>query len=123
MSASRHRVESLLSHAGVRVNGDGPADVRVSDARFFDRVLSGGILGLGESYMDGWWNTDDLQGLLRRLIQARLGEQIRTFSDGWLWRLSRMRNRQAGHRAFTVGKQHYDLGNVVDPISWTPYSP
>ena len=111
MSASRHRVESLLSHAGVRVNGDAPADVRVSDARFFDRVLSGGILGLGESYMDGWWNTDDLQGLLRRLIEARLGEQIRTLSDGWLWMVSRIRNRQREQRAFTVGEQHYDLGN------------
>ena len=110
-SATRQRVESLLSYAGVRVNGDAPADVRVSDARFFDRVLSGGILGLGESYMDGWWNTDDLQGLLRRLIEARLGEQIRTLSDGWLWMVSRIRNRQREQRAFTVGEQHYDLGN------------
>jgi cyclopropane-fatty-acyl-phospholipid synthase len=111
VSAARRRVESLLLHAGVRVNGDGAADVRVSDARFFDRVLSGGILGLGESYMDGWWHTDDLQGLLRRLIEARLGERIRTLRDGWLWLLSRVRNRQDGRRAFTVGEQHYDLGN------------
>ena len=111
MSASRQRVEALLSHAGVRLNGDEATDVRVSDARFFDRVLSGGILGFGESYMDGWWHTDDLRGLLRRLIEARLGEQIRTSSDGWLWMLSRMRNRQEGQRAFTVGEQHYDLGN------------
>lgn len=110
-NAARHQVESLLSHAGVRVNGNGPADVRVSDARFFDRVLSGGILGLGESYMDGWWHTDDLQGLLRRLIDARLGDQIRTFRERSLWLLSHMRNRQAGRRAFAVGEQHYDLGN------------
>ena len=111
MSASRQRVEALLSHAGVRVNGDGPVDVRVSDARFFDRVLGAGILGLGESYMDGWWDTDDLQGLLRRLIDARLGAQIRAIGDGWLWLVSQMRNRQDARRAFTVGERHYDLGD------------
>ncbi len=111
MTASRLRVESLLSSAGVRLNGNEAVDVQVSDPRFFDRVLSGGILGLGESYMDGWWNTDDLRGLLRRLIEARLGDEIRTLSDGWLWMVSRLRNRQQGRRAFAVGEQHYDLGN------------
>ena len=111
MSAARQRVESLLSHAGVRVNGDGPVDVRVSDARFFDRVLGAGLLGLGESYMNGWWDTDDLQGLLRRLIDARLGGQIRALGDGWLWLAARLHNRQDARRAFTVGERHYDLGD------------
>lgn len=112
-TSSRKRVVSLLSQAGVRVNGDGPADLRVNNPRFFDRVLSRGSLGLGESYMDGWWDTDDLEGLLRRLMEARLGEQVRTLSDGWLWLLARLSNRQRGRRAYTVGERHYDLGNEL----------
>ena len=110
-TSSRRRVVSLLAQAGVRVNGAGPADLRVNDPRFFDRVLSRGSLGLGESYMDGWWHTDDLEGLLRRLLEAHLGEQVRTLSDGWLWLRARLSNRQRGRRAYTVGERHYDLGN------------
>jgi cyclopropane-fatty-acyl-phospholipid synthase len=109
--SSRRRVVSLLSQAGVRLSGDGPTDLRVHDARFFDRVLSRGSLGLGESYMDGWWDIDDLEGLLRRLIDARLGDRVRTFRDGRLWLLARLSNRQRGRRAYAIGERHYDLGN------------
>ena len=34
--------EELLCHADVRVNGDGPWDMRVHDRAMFDRVLANG---------------------------------------------------------------------------------
>jgi cyclopropane-fatty-acyl-phospholipid synthase len=109
--SSRHRLAFLLSQAGVRVNGDAPTDLCVNDSRFFDRVLSKGSLGLGESYMDGWWQTEDLEGLLRRLLEAGLDGKVRTVGDGRLWLKARLSNRQRGRRAYTIGQHHYDLGN------------
>jgi len=48
-------IERILDGAGVRVDGDRPWDIRVKDPAFYGRVLAGGSLALGESYMDGWW--------------------------------------------------------------------
>ena len=43
-------IERIMDGAGVR-----PWDIRVKDPAFYGRVLAGGSLALGESYMDGWW--------------------------------------------------------------------
>ena len=36
---------------------------RFTIARFFARLLAYGSLGLGESYMEGWWDCEDLAQL------------------------------------------------------------
>ena len=68
----RRRVEALLQPADVRIGGDREWDLQVHDPRFHARVLGQGSLGLGESYMDGWWDTGSLDGMLLRLMQADL---------------------------------------------------
>ena len=47
-------LRELLETAGIQVNGNHPADIRVYNPHFYDRVLSDVNLGLGEAYMDGW---------------------------------------------------------------------
>jgi len=107
----RKRVLALLETAGVHPGGDQPTDPRIHDERFYARVLSQGSLGLGESYMDGWWDVDSLDGLLTRLIGARLDQRV----QGWASRLDDLRawllNLQTARRARVVGKRHYDIGN------------
>jgi len=107
----RKRVLALLETAGVHPGGDQPTDPRIHDERFYARVLSQGSLGLGESYMDGWWDVDSLDGLLTRLIGARLDQRV----QGWASRLDDLRawllNLQTARRAGVVGKRHYDIGN------------
>lgn len=56
----------LLSRAGIAINGSAPADIRVKNPDFFKRVLQEGSLGLGESYMDGWWECDRLDMFLAK---------------------------------------------------------
>jgi cyclopropane-fatty-acyl-phospholipid synthase len=107
----RKRVIALLESAGVHPGGGQPTDPRIHDERFYARVLSQGSLGLGESYMDGWWDVDSLDGLLTRLIDARLDKRV----PGWLSRIDDVRawllNLQTARRAQVVGKRHYDIGN------------
>ena len=60
----------LLSRAGIAINGSAPADIRVKNPDFFKRVLQEGSLGLGESYMDGWWECDRLDMLAKSYAQV-----------------------------------------------------
>ena len=107
----RRRAEALLADADVRVGGDRDWDPQVHDPRFFARVLGQGSLGLGESWMDGWWDVASLDGMLLRLMQAGLDRRVHPpgeIADGiaaWLT------NRQRGRRSYVVAERHYDLGN------------
>jgi cyclopropane-fatty-acyl-phospholipid synthase len=105
------RVEELLNFAGVAIDGNAPSDIRVHDPHLYSRILAHGSLGLGEAYMDGWWDTDDLDGFLFRLLDTRLDERVGGWEDAWLHVKSRVLNLQRGQRAYEVGERHYDLGN------------
>ena len=107
----RRRVAELLASAGVRLDGTAPTDLRVRDPRFFTEVLSRGSLGLGETYMDGAWETDDLDGLLTRLMRARLHERVHGLDAWWTVARATLLNMQSRRRARRVGRVHYDLGN------------
>jgi cyclopropane-fatty-acyl-phospholipid synthase len=105
------RIESLLNLAGVRIDGDAPSDMRVHDPQLYSRILAHGSLGLGEAYMDGWWDADDLDGFLFRVIDTRLDERVGGLDDALLYVQSRFLNLQRGRRAYLIGERHYDLGN------------
>src|SRR5262245_42110524 len=107
----RSRVAALLAAANIGIDGQNPTDLRVRDERFFSRVIAHGSLGLGESYMEGWWETDDLDGFLFKLLEARLDDTIHSLHDAWLFLRSKILNLQHGQRAWTIGRRHYDLGN------------
>jgi len=105
------RIESLLNLAGVRIDGDAPTDIRVHDPQLYSRILLHGSLGLGEAYMDGCWDADDLDGFLFRLLDTRLDERVGGAEDTWLYLKARLLNLQHGRRAYVIGEHHYDLGN------------
>jgi len=70
LAAARKRVESLLDGTGVHIDGDLPSDMQVRDGRLYARAIAHGSLGLGEAYMDGWWEADNLDEFLYRLLRA-----------------------------------------------------
>jgi cyclopropane-fatty-acyl-phospholipid synthase len=117
------RVEALLAEADVRIGGKRPWDIRVHEERFFDRALREGILGLGESYMDGWWECDRLDRLFHRILEARLERRVRTD-----WRLaghlllSRVSNLQTRRRSRQVAERHYDLSAELYLSFLDPYN-
>ena len=49
-------VTQLLAKADITINGDHPWDIMVHNDQLYARVLGQGSIGLGESYMDGWWD-------------------------------------------------------------------
>jgi cyclopropane-fatty-acyl-phospholipid synthase len=113
-------VNELLAGSDVKINGSRAWDIRVHDERFFHRVLGQGTLGVGESYMDGWWDCDQLDEMLTRVFYHNIDEQLRSPRAMLLAITARLINMQSRRRAFQVGKQHYDLGDdlyerMLDP--------
>jgi cyclopropane-fatty-acyl-phospholipid synthase len=105
-------VSDLLSRAGIVVNGQKSWDIQINNERFYQRVLRDEILGLGESYMDGWWECESLDEFVCKLLQANLDQQVKGNWKTALYVLkTRLFNRQNRSRAVQVGEQHYDLGN------------
>jgi cyclopropane-fatty-acyl-phospholipid synthase len=109
---SEEIVKDLLGQAGVTVGGDEPHDIQVHDSRFFGRVLAEGSLGLGESYVDGWWDTASLDECMTRIIRARLDRRVKQSPYAMANALrARVVNMQLGKRVFEVAQRHYDVGN------------
>ena len=82
-SQSEIIIRDLLSTAGVEVNGSNPWDIQVNDSRFYGRVLREVELGLGESYMDGWWDCQAIDQLVDRVLRARLDKKIRELENSF----------------------------------------
>lgn len=114
--------EEMLSQAGITINGIQPQDIRVKNPEFFHRVLQEGSLGLGESYMDGWWECDRLDIFFQMILAAELDTHLpKHFSDIVRIASARIFNYQTRKRAWIVGKEHYDLGNDLFSRMLDPY--
>ncbi|HVC36883.1 MAG TPA: cyclopropane fatty acyl phospholipid synthase [Gammaproteobacteria bacterium] len=111
LSTFKHRVVHLLEGAGVSINGPHPWDIQVHNDHFYGRVIAHGSLGLGESYMQGWWDARDLDGSIYRLLMANLEERVLTLDTLLTFLHARFFNLQKPARAFDVGRRHYDMGN------------
>jgi len=110
-SRLRAHFEKLAETADIRIDGDRPWDITVHDERMYQRVLARGTLGLGEAYMDGWWDCDQIEELVRRAQTADLTRHL--ISPMTLARVAQAKvmNLQSRRRAFTIGERHYDIGN------------
>jgi cyclopropane-fatty-acyl-phospholipid synthase len=109
---SEQIIRELLEPADIELNGSRPWDVQVHNPNFYSRVLQEASLGLGESYMDGWWDCEALDELIFRVLKANLDAKVKGN-----WRIAlqvlqgRLFNFQTHSRALKVGEVVYDLGN------------
>jgi len=107
-------VEELLNLADVNINGNRPWDIQVRDEKFYKRAITEVELGLGESYMDGWWDVEKLDEMTYKILHADLQNKVKrnykiAFQLAGFWLI----NMQARRRAFIIGRRHYDLGNEL----------
>ena len=103
--------------------GDPTVHLTVHDGRAYAAFLRGSR-GLGDSYVRGWWDSDDLTALVRVLLRAtsgvrsvldRLGAAARPLLDP----LSRIRTTDPSVDRRNI-RAHYDIGNdfyalMLDP--------
>ncbi|MFF8262116.1 class I SAM-dependent methyltransferase [Streptomyces virginiae] len=121
-AVAAHLVGRALSRLPLDVNAGptrGPGtsrrpDITIHDPdAFFLRIASDGLIGFGESYMAGEWDSDDLTGLLT-VLAAHVDDLVPAPLRGLrpLWasaRPGRDRNTRSGARENV--HRHYDLSN------------
>lgn len=112
-SPAAKKLAEILAAADIRVNGNRTWDLQVHNERFFERVLAEGSLGVGESYMDGWWDVEALDQFFTRVHRVELYRQVMTPSMMWLALKGRLLNLQTKSRSRAVAQEHYDLGNDI----------
>jgi cyclopropane-fatty-acyl-phospholipid synthase len=105
-------VQEILASGGVMINGQNAWDIQVYNDDFFGRAISEGELGMGESYMAGWWDAERADETIFRIMSARLDEKVRKKPEIAFRLLAfKIFNFQSKRRAFIIGERHYDLGN------------
>lgn len=89
--------------------------IYINDSRFYSDIVFGGSIGAGEAYMAGYWDTDNLTGLIQLFIANR---DILEDMDGGLSTVTvplqkglhwLNRNTHSGSRKNIAA--HYDIGN------------
>lgn len=110
MSAStyKHKFSALLAEAGISINGDKPYDIAVHNDDLYARTLTHGSLGLGEAFMDGWWDSPQLDEFFFHVLNEELDQRVK--SRHWLIESvkARVLNPQK-YDAYEIGEHHYDL--------------
>jgi cyclopropane-fatty-acyl-phospholipid synthase len=116
-ASSKHVAQKILARLDVQINGSRPWDIQVNNPEFLNRVLVGGSLALGESYMDGWWRCEALDQLFDKILSTRIDKQVKKEKQ-FLSDILRAKiiNAQSRSKAYIIGKRHYDIGNRLFSI-------
>lgn len=107
----RKKIEHLLFLADVRINGDRPWDIQVNNEKLYPRVLAHGSLGLGEAYMDGWWDCDKPDEFMCKILKANLDNKVNPRMEWLSYIKARIFNLQKPASCFMDCQHHYDIGN------------
>jgi len=104
----KDRIVGLLGEAGITVNGPNPWDIQIHNDNFWTRLFAQGTLGLGESYMDGWWDAADLAEFFNRVLRGQLNRSLK-LTPNLLWQVAQAKllNMQSIARSRRVADMHY----------------
>lgn len=121
MVNAKEMVYETFSKADVHIGGARPWDVTVHDERFYQRIVGHGSLGLGESYMEGWWDCEKIDICVEKLLRAHVYERT-SLMLLFFWLKSKLFNLQSMHGSRKVIEQHYDLSNDLYMSFLDPYN-
>ena len=115
------KIDALFKNADIQVDGGRPGDPRVLNKKVYRMIARHGSLGLGESYMMGYWECDQLDHFFFKILRHRLSAKVRyTFASRCAMQMYRMLNPQRKSRSFEVGEKHYNLGNQLYELMLGP---
>lgn len=112
--SAKSLIEKMLSSTDVTINGNNAWDITIHNDKIYQRIINDGALGLGESYVNKWWDCQRLDILFDKILRAKLDTEVKPplyFKIKFL--LSRIINFQSRKFSKVVAKKHYDLGNSL----------
>ena len=106
--------EEILASTQITIDGNQPWDIHVHNDEFYRRVLLEGEMGLGETYMEGWWDCEKTDELISKIMEARIDKKvIQNWHLLFLLLKARLFNLQSKRRAIHSASGHYDLGKEL----------
>jgi cyclopropane-fatty-acyl-phospholipid synthase len=125
-------VDSRLNKAGIKINGPNPWDPEVDAdhlSSFNRQVVWQGMLGLGNSFLDGEWKCADLSTFFFKAIQAGLLQDSKmSLPYLWKWIRDTFTNPQnRPHAAKNIAEHYSDADKeglvlgMTDP-KWNQYT-
>lgn len=121
-SPAKNIITQLFLEADIQINGNRPQDIKVHNEKFYDCVFTEGSLGFGESYMDGWWDSNSLDSTISHIVRIDFSKQIAlNFKTAWTYAEAYLFNLQDKVGSKKVIDKHYNLGNdlyqyMLDPL-------
>lgn len=104
-------IEKILNQAGIEINGSNPWDIQVHNPKLYNRVIRQGSLGLGESYMEGWWDAEKPDEFFTKILRNKIDEKFAMTPGNILRYLKALfLNLQTKSRASKSIIHHYDIG-------------
>ena len=112
MSSSKEIFEKMFAGGDIKINGDNPWDMKVHNEGTYNRLLSDGMIGLGESYIEGWWDCPSLDEFFYRMMYYRVDKLIPNNFNTIKYALkAKYLNMQTKTRSKVVAHKHYNMGN------------
>ncbi|MDP2246594.1 MAG: cyclopropane fatty acyl phospholipid synthase [Nitrosomonadales bacterium] len=109
-------ISELFALGGITFNGNQPWDIQVFDDEAYRKIIYQGSLGLGEAFVEGFWDSERLDETIERILTAGIENRTVGWAKLGLIREAlrhRFFNLQTFSRAFEVAERHYDIGNDV----------
>lgn len=119
MKRSEKIIMSTLESIGITINGNRPCDIQVHNNQLYDRIICDGSLGMGESYMDGWWDCEQLDELANRIAKTNFQDRlVRSNILALIFEKLKMTvsfssRRYSQKNSLENVKFHYDIGNYL----------
>jgi cyclopropane-fatty-acyl-phospholipid synthase len=111
-NVSEQAIIDMLESVGIVIGGTQPGDIVINNPEVFSVIAKLGSLGLGESYMAGWWDCANLDIFFAKLLRHPIAAENKlSLAQRLLIFFYRLFNQQRKSKAFEVGEKHYDIGN------------
>ena len=105
---------SILEKAQIPLNSVEPWSLHVHNEKLWNRIIAQNQLGLGEAYIEGWWDCQRIDEMLTRLLSVNVESYLKVSPTIILTALrSTLLNRQNKTRASKNAKFHYNIGNEL----------
>lgn len=105
-------IQGILDKADIAINGNRPQDIKIINERAIQQIVRNGSLGLGETYMAGWWDCERIDELSYRLCKAAIDQDVKFNLLHFLHDLStKFINYQTKRRSKQVAFKHYNIDN------------
>ncbi|NVJ61976.1 MAG: class I SAM-dependent methyltransferase [Gammaproteobacteria bacterium] len=93
------------------------AHIEVKDPRFYSRLVSGGSVGSGEAFIEGWWDSSNVTAVIELFaanikVIDRIEAQVEWLKTPFR-PIAKLFSRNTKRRAKKNIEAHYDLGNEL----------